>query len=127
MSLNSDPTPGYAVAPGARDEALRNITMITYILYAIGYFVGITMLVGLIVAYMKRGDAAGTIYESHFTWLIRTFWIGLIVGIIGFFTSFILIGVPILIACYIWGIYRVVKGFLAFNDRKPIAAPQGYL
>ncbi|GGF45840.1 hypothetical protein GCM10007301_01660 [Azorhizobium oxalatiphilum] len=126
MSTNTDPSSGYAVTPAARDEALRNIVMITYILYVVGFFVGITMLVGLIVAYVKRGDAAGTIYESHFTWLIRTFWIGLLLSVIGLITSFILIGIPILIATGIWSIYRVVKGFLAFNDRKPIAAPAAF-
>jgi uncharacterized membrane protein len=36
----------------------------------------VAMLAGAGVAYAKRKEAAGTPFESHLTWLIRTFWIG---------------------------------------------------
>jgi uncharacterized membrane protein len=40
-------------------------------------FIGmIVMLVAVGIAYAKRKEAAGTAYESHLRWLIRTFWIG---------------------------------------------------
>ena len=44
--------------------------------------VAFTALIGLIIAYVKRRDLAGTRYASHMTSAIRTFWITLIVGII---------------------------------------------
>ena len=31
---------------------------------------------GIILAYMERKKATGTLYENHLHWLIRTFWIG---------------------------------------------------
>lgn len=111
----------------ARIQSLRTITLVTYALYAIGIFVGITAIVGLIVAYVKRGEAAGTMFESHLTWLIRTFWLGLIAGIIGAVTIPLLgLGMIILIAAGIWSIWRIVKGFLAFSDNRAIANPQGW-
>jgi uncharacterized membrane protein len=34
------------------------------------------LLVAVGFAYLKKKEAAGTPFESHLTWLIRTFWIG---------------------------------------------------
>ena len=64
---------------------------------------------------MKRGDARGTWMESHFTWLIRTFWWSLLWGLIGGLVlitlGLILIGIPIAPPIWavdaIWVIYRV--------------------
>jgi len=110
-------------ASGADAEklaSLKQLTMITYILYAVSPFVGITGIVAIIVNYIKRDDTAGTIYESHFTWQIRTFWWSLLWAVIGMVLSFVVIGIPILIADAIWVIYRIVKGFLNWNDGKPM-------
>ena len=101
-----------------RLQSLRTLTLVTYLLYAFSALVGITAIVAIIVNYVKRDDARGTIYESHFTWQIRTFWWGLAWAILGFITVWILIGFAILLANSIWLIYRVVRGFLAWNDGK---------
>jgi uncharacterized membrane protein len=79
--------------------------------------------VGVVIAYLKRSDAAGTIYESHLTYAIRTFWIGLALGLAGAVLSFVAIGIPILIFAGVWYIIRVVRAFLAWNDQRPIDAP----
>jgi len=47
---------------------------VTYGLYTIGLALFWPALIGLIVAYVKRSDVAGSFLESHYTWLIRTFW-----------------------------------------------------
>jgi uncharacterized membrane protein len=109
--------------PGVGSEKLANLkqlTMITYILYAVSWVVGITAIVAIVVNYVKRDDTAGTIYESHFTWQIRTFWWSLLWAVIGFALAFVLVGIPILIADAIWVIYRIVKGFLNWNEDKPM-------
>jgi uncharacterized membrane protein len=109
--------------PGGDAEKLANLkqlTMITYILYAVSWVVGFTAIVAIVVNYVKRDDTVGTIYESHFTWQIRTFWWSLLWAVIGIALSWLLIGIPILIADAIWVIYRVVKGFLNWNDGKPM-------
>ena len=84
--------------------------------------------VGLVIAYVKRSDAQGTWVASHFTWLIRTFWWSLlwdVIAVVILFTlGLILIGIPIaiaiLIATSIWGIYRLVRGFLLFKDSQAV-------
>lgn len=89
---------------------------------------GLIGIIGVIVCYVKRGDAAGTWVASHFRWLIRTFWFSMLWAVIGWLVlltlGLILIGIPIAIviwgAAAIWVIYRVVRGYLAFNDSKPV-------
>lgn len=115
-----DATPGSA-PDAAKLASLKQLTMIIYVLYAASLFVGITGIVAIVMNYVKRDDAAGTIYESHFTWQIRTFWWGLLWAVIGFVTMFILVGFVILFANAVWCIYRLVKGFLSWNDGKPMA------
>jgi uncharacterized membrane protein len=101
--------------------SLRQITLVVYILQALSVFVGVTAIVGLIVNYVKREDAAGTLYESHFDWQIRTFWWGLLWSVLGFVLIFAFgLGLIVWFVAGIWAIYRVVKGWLKWNDRQPV-------
>lgn len=56
---------------------------LSYALQAIGFFVGITYIVAIIINYVKRDDVKGTWLESHFRWQMRTFWFSLLWAIIG--------------------------------------------
>lgn len=47
---------------------------ITYGLFAFGLVVYWPAIAGVVLAYIRRRDAAGTFLESHYGWLIRTFW-----------------------------------------------------
>ncbi len=101
-------------------ESLKKLTMVVYVLYAFAYFAGVTALIGIVINYIKREEVAGTWLESHFRWQIRTFWFGLLWVFVGIATLFILVGFAILLANCIWIIYRVIKGWLYFNDNKPM-------
>jgi uncharacterized membrane protein len=103
-----------------RSDPARNLAVAVYILQALAFFLGgITGLAGVIVNYVKLDEVQGTWIEPHFRWQIRTFWIGLLWSVIGFITTFIIIGWFILLAIAIWIIYRIVKGALALNDGLP--------
>jgi uncharacterized membrane protein len=102
--------------------------IIVWGLYIASYFTfALTMLIGLIIAYVKRADVAGTPFESHMTSAIRTFWISLIVGVIGAVLSFVGIGLVILIALAIWQLFRTIRGLIYALDAKPIGDPIGWL
>lgn len=101
-------------------KSLRTIVLVVYVLQALSYFVGITAIIGVIISYIKRGDAAGTWLASHFRWQIRTFWFGLLWAVIGLLLMWVFVGGVILIACGIWIIYRIVRGALAALDNKPL-------
>jgi uncharacterized membrane protein len=80
--------------------------------------VGITAIVAIVMNYVKKDDVAGTFLESHFRWQIRTFWFGLLWGILGCITTVVGVGWLVLAANGIWLIYRIVKGWLRLNDNK---------
>jgi uncharacterized membrane protein len=110
--------------------------LVAYILFGIAALVGfaghgflsLVGIVGVIIAYVSRGDLRGTWAESHLTWLIRTFWWSLLWDVIGVLLLMVtlFLAYPIAwviwVATAIWVIYRVVRGFLLFSDRKPIPA-----
>jgi uncharacterized membrane protein len=100
--------------------ALKNVTTAVYALQAASFLIGVSFIVALIINYVKRPDVAGTYLESHFTWQIRTFWYGLLWGLLGFLTIFILIGYLVLLANTIWILYRIIKGWLQLYEDKPI-------
>ena len=101
--------------------SLKTLTMVVYALQVLSVFVGITAIVGVIINYVKREDAAGTLYESHFDWQIRTFWWGLVWSVIGFILLFAFgLGLLVWFVAGIWALYRVVKGFLKLNDNQPV-------
>ncbi len=101
--------------------SLKQLTMVTYILYALSAFVGITAIMAIMINYIKRDDTVGTIYESHFSWQIRTFWWSLLWAVVGFATVLLLgLGFLVLLVDSLWVIYRIVRGFLNWNDGKPM-------
>lgn len=101
---------------GERTDSHKNLVTLVYALQALSYFVGITGIVAVIINYVKRGDVAGTFLESHFRWQIRTFWYGLLWLVIGIATVAFWIGWLVLLVAWVWGIYRIVKGWLRLND-----------
>lgn len=101
---------------------LRTLTIVCYVLYFIALISGITALVGVIIAYVKKNDSRGTIYESHLDNLISVFWVALVGCIVGFVTVWVLgLGILILIGVFVWYLYRTIKGFIAVMDNKPYA------
>jgi uncharacterized membrane protein len=122
---------GYTSYQGAleadRLRGLRTLTHVLYALYAVHWLTGgITGLIAVIINYVKRSDAAGTPYEAHFDWQIRTFWYGLAGYLIGLALIIVLIGVPVLWAVGIWMLYRIIKGWLYLYDNKPLLAPRAW-
>ena len=102
------------------------LALIVYILYFVSYVVGITALIGVVIAHVQIDDA-DPLLRSHYQWQIRTFWIGLLYFAIGAVLSLVIIGIPILLWWFIWSLIRCVKGVLALNERRPIANPTSWL
>lgn len=105
----------------------KTVTQVIYGLYALGIVIGISPLVAIIMNYVKRSDVQGTWLESHFVWQIRTFWYSFAGVVIGVLATFVLIGWIILPVVGIWYIYRIVKGWLALLDNKPMSMTGGLL
>ena len=109
--------------PIASDNILAGVV---YLLYFVGYFTGISALMGVIIAHVKVEEAE-PVLRSHYRFQIRTFWIGLLYLAIGIPLCLALIGIPILVWWFIWSLIRIVKGGLLVIEHKPIVNPGSWL
>jgi uncharacterized membrane protein len=118
----------------ANEDSLRKVVQFDYLLHIVGmiFSFGTLTLVAVVLNYVKRGDSAGTVYESHMNYMIRYWWrwvlwmvvlgigyflIGLITLTIGFYLFAWVFVVPSIIF-----VYRMVMGLLSANDGKPAPA-----
>lgn len=97
-----------------------------YILYLASLVVGITGIIGLVMAYINKSDS-DSMLNSHYRFQIRTFWIGLLMAVIGMFTVMIVIGWFILLFLTIWMIIRCVKGLKYLNEGKAHPDPTSWM
>ncbi len=108
-------------------HAFSLITGIIGVATVVGAFLtGWPSIIAVILNYVKRSEARGTWLESHFRWQIRTFWFGLLWVSLCFFFVVVTLGIGLLIAWLpfsfvgVWFIYRIVRGWLALRDRRPM-------
>jgi len=123
----SEPAPGLITAANAVYglHSLSILIGVTTAATVIGAFVfGLPSIVAVVISYAKRGEARGTFLQSHFRWQIRTFWFAVLWCVVGGALFITLVGIPIAFAVFfgagLWAIYRVVRGWLALRDRKPM-------
>lgn len=103
------------------DESLRKYAMLGYAMHLFGLISVIGFVVGLILAYIKREDARGTFYESHFVWQTRSFWWGLLWFALLLIPTLLTIGfVPFFVIAQVWFAYRMIKGWLRLNDGRAV-------
>jgi uncharacterized membrane protein len=116
----NDDTPTIEIIDNPRLQSLKTLTFVIYVLYGLALFNGVTAIIAIVMNYVKLDDVRGTWLDSHFRWQIRTFWFGLVWGVLGGITFLLVVGWFILAALYVWLIYRIVKGWLNLNDNKPM-------
>jgi uncharacterized membrane protein len=129
-----------AGAPAAEAGDARLFTLICYGLFLAALATGFTAIVGVVLAYIKRAESRGTIWESHFTSLIWLFWVGIAVfiawvaliigGVVGLLFNVdhdtlpplagLLPAAWLLSFVYlVWYVYRTVRGLLRALDGMP--------
>jgi len=118
-----------------RDGSLKTIGHVSYALHAI-VAVGavlpgvqasvLLLLAAFILDMVKRDEARGTWQESHFSWRIRSvLWAGVLyVVTIPLWLLFLIPGWIAWALISIWFLYRVIRGWLALSNRKPMPVPQ---
>ena len=107
-------------------EPGKTNVQVVYFLYIAGMFIGISALVGIVIAYINRGKAGGWV-ETHYTWQIRTFWIGLLYSFVSVLLMIVGIGFVLMFAVAIWVIVRCVLGLQAANRDEPVRNPESWL
>lgn len=110
-----------------RQDTDRRSIVLVYILFLVGLCTGgLASIAGAIIAHTKSGEVS-SMYQSHLDYQIRTFWMGLVIGIVGSLLLVVLIGIPILFGLFVWTLVRCIKGLMAANDGQPIDNPQTML
>jgi uncharacterized membrane protein len=138
----STPSPPMSADAVRVDPSLVTYTHVIYGLHSLAVLIGLSTahtivgsfigglpsIVAVIMNYARRSATVGTFLESHFRWQIRTFWFALLwaVAIVLVSAPFliILIGFGMawigLVALGLWIAYRVIRGWLALKDGKPM-------
>jgi uncharacterized membrane protein len=130
---------GAVTAPPS--EGLVRVTHLIYALHAFSALTGVftpvlvltafltgwPSIIAVILNYVKHPEVRGTFLDSHFSWQIRTFWFALLWLAVGGLLFITIIGIPVAVVVWmgtgIWVVYRIVRGWLALNERKPLPLP----
>ena len=102
------------------------LALTVYILYVMGFFTGLSALIGVIIASLQD-ETADKVCQTHFQFQIRTFWIGLLYIFVGALTLHIGLGAIVLLWWALWTLIRCTKGMLALNAGRPIRDPLSWL
>jgi len=125
--------------PVAPPQGLLTLTHVIYGLHAFSALTGLLSaafvltaflsgwpsILAVILNYVKRNAVRGTWLDSHFSWQIRTFWFALLWVGVALLLALTVLGLPLAIAVTlgagIWVIYRIVRGWVALLEGKPMS------
>ena len=124
------PAPQVVLSP-ERESSLMTVGPISYLLHTIvavtavlpGTQASILLLVvAFILDLVKKGEAEGSWQESHFSWRVRSVvWAAVLyVVTIPLWILFIVPGWIAWGLISIWFLYRVVRGWMNLNNRRPM-------
>ena len=106
-------------------SALMGVLSTAFIVTA--FLTGWPSIIAVIINYVKRGDARGSWLDSHFGWQLRTFWYALVWVVLAGLLILSFVGIPIawvlLVAAGIWVLYRIIRGWIALAEARPMPVP----
>jgi uncharacterized membrane protein len=120
-------TPPPQKTTGTGDGFDFNQPTIISLLYLAGYVTGVSAIVGVVLGYVWRSEPKAEWEVSHYAYLIRTFWIGLIGSIVGVVLTVILIGILFLIAVGVLVIIRSIMSLINAQKQEPMPNPDSWL
>jgi uncharacterized membrane protein len=117
-------TSSTASSSSATTIDLKTLTHIAYGLFAVGILsmgaFGAAAVAAVILLFVKRADAAGTVYALHFDWMLYTFWWGALWFAVSALATLVHIGWVGVVATGVWVIYRLIKGWLALYESRTV-------
>jgi len=127
MSADNTPTQNNAGPPATNGGFDLNRPTIISLCYLGAFLTGITGLVGVVLGYIWKGEQQEAWMTSHYTYLIRTFWIGLVAGLIAIVLSFVAIGLLLFPLIAIWTGVRSVLSLVKAQRQEPMPDPETLL
>ena len=119
------------IPPRAPDEGLKAWGWVSYLLHLIVAVAAVVpsaqpsvllLVLAVILDLVKKGDAAGTWQESHFSWRLKSvFWAGFLYLVTApLWLLFFLPGWIAWCLVSIWFLYRIVSGMVAMNKDRAV-------
>jgi uncharacterized membrane protein len=119
---------------GSNEKDVTSSMTVTHIMYALHALAPFTMwtlaIIAMIIGLVKRDDVRGTWLDSHYEYMSRTFWWGILWAVLAWATFWILgfatftIGMLVLwilpAAVLVWYLYRVIKGWMRLNEKRAV-------
>jgi uncharacterized membrane protein len=124
---SSLPPPSSGPSSQATSSFDFNQPTIISALYLSGFVLGVTWIVGVVLAYVWKGEAKSEWEASHYTYLIRTFWIGFIGTVISIFLMIVLIGFLLWAAVAVLMVVRCVLSLINAQKHEPMPNPETWL
>jgi len=121
MEQMANPAP--AGTPAAEGGSTAKII---YILYLVSLVLGVTAVVGLIMAYVYQGQGPAWV-QTHYRFQIRTFWILILASLVALLLTLVVIGVVLWPLILVWFIVRCVRGIIAVDKQQPYPKPASWL
>ncbi|MEL7446150.1 MAG: hypothetical protein AAGK02_10085 [Pseudomonadota bacterium] len=124
MNQPPAPNPNQPPAPGSGFDANR--PTIISLLYLGSFVTGITGLVGIVLAHVWNGEDNPAWMKSHYSYLIRTFWIGFAAIDAGVLTV-VVIGMLLFPLIAVWVGVRSVMSLIKAQRQEPMPDPETLL
>ncbi len=101
------------------------LTHVMYALHTLTWFSAFSFsVIAMIINLVKSGELPDDFYRSHWRWQARTFWFALLWFVVTspLYLLFVLPGVWAWCLVGLWYLYRCIRGWIAFADRRPMYA-----
>lgn len=87
--MEEHPAPQEPAPPPSGSGVTFQRPVVVAMLYLLNFFTGFSAIAGVVLAYIWRKDGEAQAWEQgHYTYLIRTFWVGFAVFVLTFFGYF---------------------------------------
>lgn len=121
-------TPPPATGPASQHVGFdMNQPTIISLLYLSSFILGVTALVGVVLAFVWKDQPKAAWEASHYQYLINTFWIGLIGSVVGFVLLIVLVGFVVLLAVAALVVVRSVLSLINAQKQQPMPNPGTWL
>jgi uncharacterized membrane protein len=99
----------------------KTLVIVCYVLMIFGIINGLTALIAVVIAHLRRGSSAGSVWQGHYDNIIVAFWVGLVVFVVGWILMWVLVGFIVLGVLAIWYLYRTIRGLILASEARPYA------
>lgn len=124
---NDAARPNNGSQPAVSNSFEFNGPTIISLLYLCSFFVGgVTGIVGVVLAYVWQGETRPEWEKTHFTYLIRTFWIGFVGSIIGVILLIVAVGFIVLLGVAVLIVIRSILSLINAQKQEPMPNPESW-